>query len=185
MNELKHSAEFRSVLTDYKLSPSALAILRQAPLVLLVGPTSSGRNTIIDRLVETGDYYHIVSDTTRHIRDKNGKPIEKNGREYWFRSDQDMLDGLRSGQYMEAAIIHHQQVSGCNINELVKALTTKKIALKDIEPGGAHTIHGLKPDATIIFIVPPSFEAWMQRLLGRGGIPAEELRRRLESAARS
>jgi guanylate kinase len=182
MNELKHSAEFRSVLTGYNLSPAALDILKQTHLVLLDGPTSSGRNTIINGLVETGDFYHIVSDTTRHIREKNGRPIEKNGREYWFRSEADVLDGLRRGQYMEAAVIHNQQVSGCSISELSKALAAKKIAVKDIEPAGARTIHDLKPDATIIFVLPPSFEVWMQRLLGRGGIPVEELRRRLESA---
>jgi guanylate kinase len=182
MGELKHRAEFRSILADYVLSPSAMNILRHTPLVLLAGPTSSGRNTIISELVKTGDYYHIVADTTRQIREKDGKPIEENGREYWFRGEEDMLADLRKGQYMEAAIIHNQQVSGCSIRELTKAREASQIAIKDIEPNGAHTIHGIKPDTTIIFIVPPSFESWMQRLRERGCLPLDEVQRRLTSA---
>ena len=182
MNELKYRPEFLSVLANYKLSPVAMDILRRTRLVLLAGPTSSGRNTIINELIKTGDYYHIVSDTTRLIRVKDGLPTEENGREYWFRSEQEMLAGLRRGQYIEAAIIHNQQVSGCNYRELAKAIVAKKIAIKDIEQVGAQTIHELYPDATIIFIIPPSFEAWMKRLRGRGDLPADEIQRRLISA---
>jgi guanylate kinase len=182
MNELKHGAEFRSVLEGYRPSPAAMDILQQTELVLLVGPTASGRNTIIRELVNTGEYYHPVPDTTRQIRIKDGQPIEKNGREYWFRSEEEVLDGLHKGQYVEAAIIHNQQVSGRNIKELSKALGDNKIAVEDIEPVGAQFMYELKPDTIIIFILPPSFEAWMQRLLGRGGVDEDEIRRRLISA---
>ncbi|HUC87863.1 MAG TPA: hypothetical protein VMR95_01815 [Candidatus Binatia bacterium] len=182
MNELKHSAEFHSVLENYKPSPAAMDILRQIKLVLLVGPTASGRNTIINELVKTGEYYHQVSDTTREIRIKDGQPIEKNGREHWFRSEEEILGGLRKGQYVEAAIIHNQQVAGRNIKEVSKALDDNKIAVQDIEPVGAQTMHDLKPDTIIIFILPPSFEIWMDRLEGRGGVPTDELLRRLVSA---
>ena len=182
MNELIHRTEFLSALADYKLSPAALKVVQDTKLVILAGPTSSGRNSIIAELVKNDDFYHIVSDTTRHIRLKNGKPIEKNGREYWFRSETEVLDGLRQGQYMEAAILHNQQVSGCSISELIKANKANKIAVKDIDTVGAHTIHEIKPDTTIIFILPPDFETWMQRLRGRGGIADDEIIRRLKSA---
>src|SRR5689334_7205560 len=104
MNKLKHLVEFQKVLEHYQVSDENKAILKQTRLVLLDGPTSSGRNTIIDELVKTGDYFHIVSDTTRQPRHKDGKPIEENGREYWFRSEDDVLAGLKNGDYMEAAI---------------------------------------------------------------------------------
>lgn len=182
MNELKHIAKFRSVLDGYKLSDESLKVLLATKLALLVGTTACGRNTIINELVESGEYHHIVSDTTRMIRTKDGKPVEVNGREYWFRKEEDVLTDLQHGSYMEAAIIHNQQVSGCNMRELEAAMQADKIAIKDIEPNGAHFVHGMKSDAVIIFVLPPNFETWMHRLHTRSELPEDEVRRRLESS---
>ncbi|MGH7195797.1 MAG: guanylate kinase [Candidatus Saccharimonadales bacterium] len=181
-NKLQFLAEFQSLLKNYRISSNNLAILRQAKLVLLVGPTSSGRNTIIEELVKSGDYYHIVSDTTRAQRLKNGRPIEQNGREYWFRGEAEVLADLRAGQYMEAAIIHAQQVSGCNIRELELANRAGQISIKDIDPQGAATIKAAKKDTIIIFVLPPSYDEWLHRMRGRGQISSAELKRRLDSA---
>lgn len=175
-------AEFRSVLNGYTLSKESLHTLLATKLALLVGPTACGRNTIINELVETGAYYHIVSDTTRTIRTKGGKPVEVNGREYWFRNEDDVLADLQQGEYMEAAIIHNQQVSGCNMRELEAAKQADKIAIKDMEPNGTHFVHGMKPDAVIIFVLPPNFDEWMHRLRTRSELPEDEIRRRLESS---
>src|ERR1700689_1309052 len=117
MNELVHGAEFRSALRDYHLSKAALQTLSQTKLVILVAPTSSGRNTIIWQLLKTGDYYFIVSDTTRQPRINDGK-LERDGHEYWFRSEAEVLTDIQQGKYLEAAVIHNQQVSGISIREL-------------------------------------------------------------------
>lgn len=184
MNELRHLAEFRQILQDYQLSPQSLQTLKDTRMVLLVGPTAAGRNTVINDLVKSGDYFHIVSDTTRELRVKDGKPIEKNGREYWFRSEAEVLEDLKNGEYMEAAIIHEQQVSGCNIREVEKARVADKVAIKDIEPNGAHTVYGVKPDTHIIFVMPPNFGEWQRRLQERGKMEPAEYRRRMESATK-
>jgi guanylate kinase len=182
MNQLHHIAEFRSALSNYQLSSSAKQTLAQTRLVLLVGPTSSGRNTVINKLLGNGDYHYIVSDTTRERRMKDGVPIETDGREYWFRSEDDVLAELKRGEFLEAAIIHEQQVSGISIREIEKAHKAGSIAITDIEPTGARTIHEIKPDATIIFVVPPDFEAWIARLHRRSDLPEDEIRRRLKTA---
>jgi len=181
MNKLDHIDEFRSVLADYHLSAAAQQTLSATPLVLLVGPTSSGRNTIINELVKTGDFHFIVSDTTRQPRRNNGV-MEQNGREYWFRKEEDLLHDLRDGNFLEAAIIHNQQVSGISIRELDAAAQEGKFAINEIEVVGADNIHAAKPDALFFFVIPPSFDEWMTRMRGRGELPADEIRRRLESA---
>jgi guanylate kinase len=89
---------------------------------------------------------------------------------------------LRTGEYIEAALIHNQQVSGWNFREVEKAINENKIAIKDIEPNGAHFIHALKPDANILFVLPPSYKEWQRRLQSRGQMEAEEYKRRMESA---
>jgi guanylate kinase len=181
MNQLTRLDEFKTILSDYKLSDDAQKLLTDMTLVLLVGPSSAGRNTIINKLVESGSYHSIVSDTTRLPRVNNGIP-EENGREYWFRAEADILHDLQNGQFLEAAIIHEQQVSGISMRELATAAKQGKIAINEIEVVGADNIHATKPDTLFLFVLPPSFDEWMVRMQTRGTLPAEEIRRRLSSA---
>lgn len=183
MNELKHAAEFRKALENYNLSDSAKQIAAATRLVLLVGPSSAGRNTIINELLKTGKYHVIISDTTRQPRSNNGV-MEQNGREYWFRSEEEMLKDVESGEFLEAEIIHGQQVSGTSIRELKKASEAHKIAINDVDIGGIENILRAKPDTIAVMILPPDFETWLHRLDARGAMPADEHKRRLETAAR-
>jgi guanylate kinase len=181
MNQLKHIDAFTKALAEYKLSENAQKTLKDLNLVLMVGPTSSGRNTIIRELVKTGAYHFIVSDTTREPRSNDGVP-EKDGREYWFRSEYKMLQEIRDGDFLEAAIIHNQQVSGISIRELEVARQSNRIAITEVEIVGADNTHRAKPDTKIIFSVPPGFDKWMNRLRRRGKLPESEIRRRLQTA---
>lgn len=181
MNHLKHIADFRSALQNYHLSPEALQTLSQTKLVLLVAPTSSGRNTIIRELLKTGDYHYIISDTTRKPRVNDGI-LEENGREYWFRTEEDVLADIKAGKFLEAAIIHNQQVSGISIRELQVARDTDKIAITDAEITGADNTTTFKPDTIALFVLPPDFEEWQRRIKHRGDMTAEEFKRRMESA---
>lgn len=182
MATLQYLDSFQSILSDYQVSPSAKQTLQGLHLVLLVAPTSSGRNTIINQLTDTGDYYYVVSDTTRKPR-VNNNVSEQDGVEYWFRSEADVLQDLKKGLFLEAAIIHDQQVSGISIRELEKAQVSDKVAITDIEIVGVDSVLATKPDTTIIFIVPPNFEQWHARLEERGKMNQAELRRRMQSAS--
>lgn len=183
MNQLANAAEFREALSSYRLSDTARKILAEVRLLLFVAPSATGRDTIIRELHKTGNYHSLVTDTTRKPRTNNGV-TEQNGREYWFRSEDDILEDIRKGDLVGAAIIHNQQVSGINVKELVAAEKDGKIAITDIEIVGATDIHRLKPDAMIFFMVPLSFDIWMERLHLRGYMSPGELERRMESAQR-
>ncbi len=181
MNELKQIEEFRKVLAGYQPSAAAREALRGVKLVMFIGPTSSGKNTIIGELQQAGTYHFVVSDTTRKPRVNQGV-LEQNGREYWFRSEPELLGDLQAGAFLEAAIIHDQQVSGTSIRELVVASDKGQPALHEIDYIGAINVHDVKPDGFYFFVVPPSFDEWMIRMKGRGELPADETRRRLGSA---
>lgn len=182
MNELKQIDAFREVLAQYHPSEETKKTLADIKLALLVGPSSAGRNTIINHLIKTtGAYHYIVSDTTRKPRVNDGI-LEQNGREYWFRSEEDILADLRAGNFLEAAIIHNQQVSGISLRELKAAADDHKIAINEIEVVGADNIHAATPSAVFLFVIPPGFDEWMARMNIRGQLPEEEVRRRLESA---
>lgn len=183
MNKLARIAEFREILVRYHLSKTTLQTLSQTKLVLLVAPTSSGRNTIIRELLKTGDYHFIVSDTSRQPRVNDGQ-AEQNGHEYWFRTENEILADLRQGKYLEAAIIHDQQVSGISVRELEKARDENKIAITDAEIEGADNATKFKPDTVAIFVLPPSFEEWQRRIKHRGVMTNDEFKRRMQSACR-
>lgn len=181
-NHLHHLDEFRKLLSDYHVGEAGKKVLRETNLVLLVAPTAIGRNTIVNELLKTGMYHFIVSDTTRRPRSNNGV-LEQNGREYWFRSEEDVLADVKAGKYLEAAVIHDQQVSGISMREITLAHKEGKVALNDVEVVGMATIIAAKPDTHALFVVPPSFTEWMRRIDGRGIMSTAEKRRRLISAA--
>lgn len=181
VNKLVHIAEFQKILANYHPSADSLKILEQTRLVLLVGPTAAGRNTLIKLLEDTGRYHFILSNTTRRPRANNGV-MERDGVEYWFTKEEEFLEGLQQGKYLEAAIIHGQQVSGISIDELDKARKSGLIAIDEVEVEGAGNVYIQKPDALFVFLLPPSFDVWMQRLRGRGEMEESEVIRRLKSA---
>lgn len=180
MSELKQLLKFKQLLDDYQPSSGGLKLLEGLNLVILNGPSAAGRNTIINQLVSRDDYRFIVSDTTREPRFNNGIK-EEDGVNYWFRSEAEVLDDLKSGQFLEAEIIHNQQVSGISLRELKKAKAASKIAVTDIEIGGFNRIMTLKPDTHGILILPPSFEQWLVRLFGRGKMTTQEIINRLKT----
>lgn len=182
--ELKRRKEFEAVLENYHVSDHAKAVLKKTKLVLLVGLAAGGRNTIINELVKTGHYHFLVSDTTRPPKLRDGQ-IEQDGVQYFFRDEDELLEDLRKGEFLEAEIIHAQQVSGISIRELVKANEADKIVINEVEIGGAENVIKLKPDTVLVFILPPSFDVWHQRFQGREEISKQEYLNRIRTAKRN
>lgn len=182
--QLDHKAEFEEILKNYKISEHAKKVLKDTKLVLLVGLAGGGRNTIINELVKTGNYLFLVSDTTRPPKFRDGK-MEVNGVQYFFRSEDDFLEDLRAGEFVEAEVIHGQQVSGISVRELEKANEAGKVVINEVEMGGALNVISLKPDVITIFVLPPDFDTWQARFKGRETISSEELHNRLVTAKRN
>ncbi|MBX4197668.1 hypothetical protein KW801_03920 [Candidatus Saccharibacteria bacterium] len=181
MAELRHYQEFKDILDKYHISSRAQQATKDLRLVLLLAPTSAGKNTIIRRQLKTGGYYFVVSDTTRPPRENDGV-MEQNGKEYWFRTEEEMLADLKAGEFLESEIIHNQQVSGISIRELEKAQKEGKIAITDVDIKGVHSVIKAKPDTIVIMLLPPSFEEWQRRFAGRGHMRPDEQKRRLETS---
>lgn len=183
MPHLNNKTEFMALLKSYKPSAQTIQILAQTQLVTLTAPTATGRNTIINELLKTGKYHFIVSDTTRPPRMNKGI-WEKNGVEYFFRSEPEMLAEIKNGEFVEAEVIHGQQVSGISVREIERAHKDGKIAITDVDIEGGINVALLKPNAITICLLPPNFEAWMSRIKGRSDFVPAELHRRLQQATK-
>ncbi len=177
---LKQKQAFIDVLRDYHVSEHARKVLHSVEYVVLIGPAAAGRNTIINQLVSQHDFQQIVSDTTRPPKFRDGK-TEQHGVNYFFRTEEGMLEDLRAGEFLEAELIHDQQVSGTSIRELEKAAAAGKPAINEIEFGGAKNVLAAKPDTKIIAILPPSFEEWRKRFEGREEITKTEFLNRIRT----
>jgi len=180
---LERRTEFETLLSNYSPSLHTVSILSQTPLVTLTAPTATGRNTIINELVRTGRYHFLISDTTRPPRANNGV-LERDGVEYFFRSEADVLQDIKEGAFVEAEIIHAQQVSGTSARELERAHLEGKIAIADVDIEGGIHLSELKPDTVTICLLPPTFNAWISRLTGRENIEPLNLYRRLRQATK-
>lgn len=178
---LERKEEFKQALKDYKVSDEGKNLLKSLKMVLLTSPTASGRNTVINKLVETGKYEFIVSDTTRPKRSNNGV-MEQNGVEYWFKSEDEVLEGIKKGLYIEAEVIFEQQVSGTSVEAVKKISNDHKIAIGEVDFGGMKAFLDAKPDLVSVLLLPPSFDVWMKRLVGRGEMTTEEVSGRLKTA---
>jgi guanylate kinase len=179
---LKHLDDFNRILRSYKPSLDILDILQDTTFIVLAAPTAAGRNTIIKNLIMTGKYHYVISDTTRRPRINNGVP-ERSGEEYWFKSEEEFLQGLKNGAYVEAAVIHNQQVSGISLDEIRRGKESGRILITDIDIHGCDTIKSYSDTTVPVFILPPQFDEWMRRLDGRGVMEPAEKHRRLTSAA--
>jgi guanylate kinase len=83
---------------------------------------------------------------------------------------------------MEASQVHGHW-SGTPRDQVVQALESGRDAVLKIDVQGAQKIRAQVPEALLIFIAPPSFEALVGRLEGRGTESAAELQRREADAA--
>jgi len=180
---LKNIDQFREVLQSYEPSERAIKSIHDIPVALFTGVSGAGRNTIINHLVETGRYRFIVSDTTRPPKVRDGQ-LEQDGVHYHFRNEQDVLKDLRNGEFLEAEVIHNQQVSGISIRELENGGKSGKILITDVDVEGPANVLRAKPNARVFFIVPPSYEEWLKRLKARETMSNEELANRTQTAIR-
>lgn len=178
---LKNKNTFKTILSEYEVSEHANKVLHDVDYIVLIGPAAAGRNTIIDQLVSEYDFRQIISDTTRPPKFRNGK-MEQDGVNYFFRSEEGMLEDLGAGEFLEAELIHDQQVSGTSIRELEKAVSAGKPAINETEYGGAKNVLAVKPDTKLIAVFPPSFAEWKRRFDNRELISETEFLNRVKTA---
>ncbi len=169
------------LVKNYQMPEKAKEVLAQSKPLLIASVTGGGKNTIIDELLKTNQYHYIVSHTTRQPRENHGV-LEINGENYWFISEDDLIVELEEQKFIEAKIVHEQSVYGTSISEFERAITLGKIPLIEIDVQGVAEMKTQAPDVLAVFLLPPSFEVWMQRLDKRNNFSEAELQTRMQTA---
>lgn len=151
----------------------------QAPVVVLSGPSAVGKSTVVRCLRErVADLYFSVSVTTRAPR-----PGEVDGVDYTFVTAEQFQQLIDDGALLEWAEIHgglHR--SGTPAAPVRAAAASGRPVLIEVDLAGARAVKRAMPEATSVFLAPPSWEALESRLAGRGTETADVMARRLQTA---
>jgi len=168
----------------YSPSVEALASVKNAPVLFVVGISGAGKDTLLNKLVAThpNDYQFIISHTTRKPRQNNGI-MEQNGREYYFVSGDQARDMLHKGQYIETNL-YADNLYGTSIAELERVTRDHKIAICDVDVNGVRQYIDLGMNVKPVFLLPPNYDIWFDRLIARysGATDPDDLRKRMQTA---
>ena len=147
-------------------------------LIVLAGPTAVGKGTVAAYIKDHHPEILLsVSATTRAPR-----PGEVDGEHYFF-VDDDGFDALIADDaLLEHAKVHNAFRYGTPRAPIEKALAEGRTVLLEIDLQGARQVRAAAPDATLVFLTPPSWDELVNRLVGRGTEGPEERARRLKTA---
>lgn len=145
-------------------------------LFVISGTSGVGKSTILEQLMKNrSDLLFSVSATTRKPR-----PQEREGISYYFVTREQFREMISRDAFVEYDN-HMENYYGTPKAQLEEKLTRGNVIL-DIEPKGALQVRASRPDATLIFITPPSMEELERRLRGRGDTSEEQIQVRLARA---
>ena len=175
-------SSIKQKLQNYKPGQSVAKLVEETQILLLVGPTGAGKDSVKDKLLQTARYHHIISHTTRPPRINHGV-IEHDGREYHF-IDKAEAKKMLDDQSLIEAKIYSDNLYGTSVSEIQAAHDEGKIAMTDIEVQGVAEYKALDPNTMAIFLLPPDFKIWQDRLRRRYGdvVDVADYRLRLETA---
>ncbi|HWB38705.1 MAG TPA: hypothetical protein VG604_00500 [Candidatus Saccharimonadales bacterium] len=169
-------------LAAYKPNSDVTNLVKSTPILLLVGPTGAGKDALKDELLATGRFHHIISHTTRPPRINHGVP-EQDGREYHFINAATASQMLDDHKFIEAKI-YSGNMYGTSVAEIKSAHDEGKVAMTDLEVQGVAEYKALDPNVMAIFLLPPDFQTWQDRLQRRYGdvVDAADYNLRLQTA---
>ena len=148
-------------------------------LLVLSAPSGGGKTTACDLLLKRLPWLkRCVTATTRAPRGG-----EKNGRDYWFLSEDEFKQRVAEGGFFEYAQVHGNYY-GTPRKEVEAALKKGQSLVLVIDVQGGAAVKGRRNDSVLVFLAPPSMQELKRRLKGRGEDSDAVMRRRLREAAR-
>lgn len=148
-------------------------------LFLIVGPSGSGKSSVLTTLKEKHpEYTYPLSATTRPMREG-----EKEGDIYHFYSKEDFEKGIEEGEFLEYAIVHQDHYYGLIKKPLMESLEKGETVIREVDIQGFDSIREEIPKENLItiFITVPNQQELVDRIVNRATISEDELQKRLIS----
>jgi guanylate kinase len=148
-----------------------------ARVLVITGPSGVGKGTLIRSLRERHPELELsVSATTRPPR-----AGERDGVDYHFLEPAEFDRLVAAGEFVE-----HAEYAGHRYGTLRRELESRgsggAAVVLEIDLQGARQVREAMPEATQVFVSPPSFDELRLRLVGRGTDDPQKIAERLELA---
>ena len=145
-------------------------------LFVISGASGVGKGTVLQLMMQQRkDLIFSVSATTRAPR-----PGEQEGVHYYFVTRERFEEMIAQGEFLEYD--NHAKNYYGTPRAQVEEKQSRGHVIFDIEPVGAGNLRKSCPEATLIFVMPPSMEELERRLRGRGDTPEDQIAVRMERA---
>jgi guanylate kinase len=146
-------------------------------MFIISAPSGAGKSTLVELLLsQNKELFFSISHTTRPPR-----PGEMDGIEYFFISEERFKKMIQEGDFFEWAEVHGYHY-GTSKGMLKQAENRGSDLILDIDVQGAMKVEQILPEATSIFILPPSFEVLRERLQRREKDTEQQISKRIENA---
>lgn len=150
---------------------------KKGRLFVVSGPSGVGKGTICRALIEKyGDVLLSVSATTREPRKG-----EVEGVSYFFKSLDEFRRMIDAGEMLEYAEVYGNYY-GTPLTKVLEAIDSGSDMILEIEMDGAMQVKKKYPDAVFVFILPPSLDILLSRIVGRGTESEDNIDRRTLAA---
>lgn len=149
---------------------------KQGILMIISGPSGSGKGTVVNELLKNDDFALSISVTTR-----NPRPGEKEGEHYFFKTKDEFEKMIGENQLLEWACFCGNYY-GTPIDYVNRQRELGKNVLLEIEVQGALQVKEKHPDTVLVFLIPPTAEELRKRLTNRGTETPEVIEKRIQRA---
>ena len=150
---------------------------KQGLLIVLSGPSGSGKNTICDMVKkENFNIWESISMTSRKPRKD-----EEDGVNYYFVTKEEFEKNIQEGSMLEYAVFAGNYY-GTPRKSVQKHLDKGEDVILVIEIQGALQIKKKLPQALFVFLLPPSMRELKKRLTERGTESEAKIMERFETA---
>lgn len=147
-------------------------------LVVISSPSGCGKSTVIHELLDRdATCAYSISMTTREPRGG-----ERHGVDYFFVDDATFRQKIDEGTFVEWAEVHGHYY-GTSAEQVDALLNQGRTVLLDIDVQGGLAIKQLRPEAVLIFLLPPSMDILETRLRNRKTDSTAVIEARLKKAS--
>ena len=145
-------------------------------LVVLSGPSGSGKGTVLKEFLKDEDFGLSVSATSRKPR-----PGDKEGVTYFFKTREEFEEMIKNDEFFEYAQFGGNYY-GTPKKYVLDQINNGKNIILEIEVQGAMQVKKAVPDAVLIFMTTPDITVLRERLEGRQTEEQEVVDQRIEIA---
>lgn len=145
-----------------------LRFLKKLFMIILIGPSASGKTEIAKKLISTFAYKKFVTTTTR-----NKRVGEIDGVDYYFISVDEFKENLTNNKFIETTIYNNNYYGSFK-----SEMADNKVLI--VEPNGLKAFQSLNDPHIISFFIDSSEDDRYERMLKRGD-EINDIKRRLHN----